>query len=253
MRLKTLQTIDLRWALRYYSKQAKIRLQLLLSNIRGRTYWPVEVDGIVVKLTWLLPYQHAYAYNEAHHRHEHDLLIRWKKEAEKATVIYDAGSYNGLYGLIAAAANPRAHVVIFEPNPTQAENVRQNIRFNGLTNVTFVPKAVSGSAGMARFRKDVAGSAGKIDGAGEWEVETTTLEAHGAPDLIKLDIVGGEYDALSAASKLLRKKNVHILLELYPENKERLLPWLQSVGYAAEFLRPRADGGVAYYWITKYL
>src|SRR3989344_3322006 len=243
-KLRTLRTLSWRWASKYYAKKIRIYWRLILSKISRRNYWVAEIDGTRIKLGWLLPYQHEYAYNEAHNKHEWALLSLWKKEVLRAKVIFDAGSYNGIYGLLAAVANPQARIVIFEPNPSQAENIRQNIALNSLHNVEFVPKALAGSAGVARFKKDDGGSAGELTAAGELEVVTTTLATHGVPDLIKLDVVGAEYDVLIAAKDVLAEKNMRILLELYPQNKEKLLPFLRSLGYHTEFLQPRADGGV---------
>ncbi len=247
----TFRTLNWSWAGRYYAKRIRIHWHLFLSKLFGRKYWTATIDGVDIKLGWTLPYQHEYAYNEARGRHERALLSRWKKEARQAKTIFDGGAYNGIYGLLAAAANPEAHVVIFEPNPSQAKNIEQNITLNGFRNIEFIPKALAGTSGVTRFTKDDGGSAGKVSGKGELEVGTTTLNAHGIPDLIKLDIVGAEYDALVAAKNMLAEKNVRILLELYPQNKEKLLSFLHSLGYRTEFLAPRADGGVEYYFVSK--
>ncbi len=250
-KIKTLKNINLKWAVRYYSKKVRMYAQYWFSSLIGRTYFTAVIDGTRIKLAWLLPYQHLYAYQESRGMHEPTLLLKWKKEAEHAQVIFDCGGYNGMYGLLAAAANPSAKVYIFEPSPGAAENIQKNIAINNFSNIIFVPKAVGGTVGTQTFTNDGAGSAGALSNKGTITVETTTLTSYEPPDLIKLDIVGAEYDALTAARTTLTTRAVKIFLELYPQNKEKLLPFLQELGYTTEFLYPRADGGVEYYFVSK--
>lgn len=225
-------------------------MRLFWSRLIGRGYWLVRVNNTEVKLFWHTAYHHDYARNLALHRHEPELLKKWEARAMCASVIVDAGAYNGIYGLIAAKANPAAKVIILEPDPINVAHVNNNIQQNKLTNVTVIPKVLAGQVGTTRFTADSGGSAGKIATEGT-AVESTTLAACGEPDLIKLDVVGAEYDALFVARELLVHKNVVIFLELYPQNKEKLLPYLQSIGYKTEFLYPRSDGGVEYYLVSK--
>jgi FkbM family methyltransferase len=249
-RLRTLRNLNWRWALRYYGKKMRIHWHLLLSKMKGRTCWDVTIDGITVKLYWSFPYHHAYARSLARHEHEPTLLLMWKKYASNAMTIVDAGSYNGIYGLVAAKANPHAHVTIFEPDPINCTHIERNIQMNNLDNITLIPKALSGEVGEMTFKQHEGGSAGRITEGGDVRVETTTLRACNLlPDLIKLDIVGAEYDVLLKAQEILTRHPAHILLELYPQHEKETILYLKNIHYTPIYLYPRADGGSTYYFV----
>lgn len=52
--------------------------------------------------------------------------------AAQSSLILDIGAYSGVYGLMAAASNPNANVVMFEPNPKMAAQIRENLLINDL-------------------------------------------------------------------------------------------------------------------------
>jgi hypothetical protein len=77
---------------------------------------------------------------------------------------------------------------------------------------------------------------------GDEEVETVTLDGlldrFGAPGFIKLDIEGGEVEALRAAERLLATKPI-ILCELHGDAaRELVVGHLRAAGYEVKFEDP---------------
>jgi FkbM family methyltransferase len=110
-------------------------------------------------------------------------------------VVYDVGAWIGPYTLLAARlVGPSGRVISFEPDPQARARLERNIALNGAGNVKVVPIALSDSNGSARLS---GGESEAVVGAsGEIEVQTMTLPdfiaQEGAPDVVKVDIEGGE-------------------------------------------------------------
>src|SRR5919109_3585908 len=62
----------------------------------------------------------------------------------QGAVVLDVGANIGWYTLLAArAAGPSGHVYSFEPDPRTLPSLEQNVRANGFSNVSVIPKAAS--------------------------------------------------------------------------------------------------------------
>ena len=110
-------------------------------------------------------------------------------------VVYDVGAWIGPYTLLAARlVGPTGRVVSFEPDPRARARLERNVALNGAGNVKVVPIALSDSNGSARLSGGA--SEAVVGGSGEIEVQTMTLPdfiaQEGAPDVVKVDIEGGE-------------------------------------------------------------
>ena len=154
----------------------------------------------------------------------------WMNLASKARIIFDIGANVGLYALLAAARNPNANIHAFEPTPELVDALAGNIRLNGITNVTVAPVAVGKVSGKG-FLHYCAGSDGSNEGMNyitdqivqdsDMPVETISLDDYCGQrqiryvDLLKMDIEGGEFDALLGAQNLLRAQAIGcIFIEL---------------------------------------
>ncbi len=130
-------------------------------------------------------------------------------------VVYDVGAWIGPYTLLAAQlAGPTGRVVSFEPDPVARAQLARNVALNGASNVRVVPIALSDRNGTARLS---GGESEAVVGAtGDTEVETMTLPdfiaREGQPDVVKVDIEGGELrldtDALSRARQVFMEVHV---------------------------------------------
>lgn len=130
----------------------------------------------------------------------------------------DAGANIGFYSLLAARkVGPRGRVVAFEMMPDTAIILRRHVERNATTNVEVVELALSDCGGetvIASVEPGKPGQASIVAAVGEArrstvEVATTTLDEAlakvGAIDLLKMDLEGAEFLALSGASAVLAR------------------------------------------------
>ncbi len=145
--------------------------------------------------------------------------------------VVDCGAHVGYFTLLAArAVGPTGRVYAFEPEPANHALLCENLRRNGYEHVRVYRQAVAGQRGSAELI-----SSGLDNGqhtlvrTGRPErhrqtVETitldTVLEANGWPPvaLVKLDLEGGEPDALRGMERLLaRPQPPRLILEFCPQ------------------------------------
>ncbi len=228
-----------------------MNLSHFLSKINGRKFWEVDIDGLSIKMSFSHPYHHFFARRVCKRGHEANLLVMWKRQAEKHKGTFlDCGGYSGIFGLVAAATNPASKVFIFEPDTTNFEHIKRNIALNNLDNVFPIQAAVSDNSGTVSFKKHEGGEAGSIVGeGGDLQMPCVTIDEwveqnQKKPFLIKLDVEGAEYRVLLGARKLLEEStDLEILLEMhynflkrYGDSIEDIWGLLQELGYRAIYL-----------------
>src|SRR5690606_28671555 len=81
---------------------------------------------------------------------EQKSLKLWSALARNASVILDIGANTGVYSFLAAAVNPNAKVIAFEPVHRTAEIFRKNLKLNG-SEVVLHQVAVSNISAKAMF------------------------------------------------------------------------------------------------------
>ena len=194
MKLKTLFTMDYGWARHYLWVRLNQRVEFMFAH--GTSYSGV-VHRIPLTLSFSTPYHHARAYDMTHGAwDELPLLKDWMEYARGADLIFDVGGYNGIYGILAAKANPHAHVLIFEPDPVNAEHIRTNIALNNV-HAQVVEMAISDYQGFIRFSGD--GSTGSKVASWGTEIPCGKLSQFGSPELLKVDVEGHELEVLKGA------------------------------------------------------
>lgn len=195
------------------------------------------------------------------------ILGRWEPEAQRLYValveagdtVWDLGANTGIHTLLfSRSVGDSGRVVAFEPLQVNVREIQRTCELNGARNVRIVARAVSDRAGRARFltgRHDKQGSLvgiGSEDG-GSIEVECTTLdaemEAHGAPDFVKIDIEGAESAALAGFSRAAACHPT-FAIDLHTPREDRAVgAWLARHGYRVYRLRDavarRMPGGGA--------
>lgn len=127
-----------------------------------------------------------------------------RKTLPMARLIFDVGGYIG-YDALLFAANSPGRVVTFEPSADNARLLEANVEQNPSLSerIALSPLAIRGEGG---------------DGATTLDA---TSERFGAPDLVKIDIDGGELDALSGGLKTLRDRRPHLIVETHSKELER--------------------------------
>jgi len=262
---KTLLGLDLAWAHRYYKKRAKMYFLYYRSRLRGLEYLEMVVDGLRLKFSFLHPYHHLFAWNLHKGIHETNELIMWKKKAAEQTsgVILDLGGYNGVFGLLAAAANPRVEVYIVEPDPINMAHIKKNIDINHLKNAFAIEAAVSDTDGTVSFTRSDGGTSGVISKSEDtYQVQCMSIDAwcernKKRPVLIKCDIEGAEYRALLGMRRLLQESyELNILFELhynflkrFGDTKEDIWKLFKEYNYQTLWLDK--DEFNEHYWIFR--
>jgi FkbM family methyltransferase len=165
------------------------------------------------------------------------------------SVEYDVGANIGYISLLLAqAAGENGSVYAFEALPANLERLRQNLALNGIGNrVKVIPGAVSNTSAPVRFLIGPSGGMGKAEGsAGRQELvypqaiqvpgivldEFVYQAGNPAPQVVKMDIEGGEVLALPGMCRLLSEARPVVLMELHgPEAAQAAWSELQSAGY----------------------
>jgi FkbM family methyltransferase len=164
-------------------------------------------------------------------------------------VAYDVGANIGYMSLLLARrVGPEGKVYAFEALPDNLERMRTNLALNDSgKNVAVIPAAVVDEERPVRFlvgpsgeTGKAAGSAGRVDMAyaGALHIEGLSLDAfvyargNPAPQVIKMDIEGGEVLALPGMQRLLEQARPLLLLELHgPEAAREAWSRLSDLGY----------------------
>lgn len=162
-------------------------------------------------------------------------------------VAYDLGANIGYVSLmLAKSVGKSGKVFAFEPLPENQERIRQNLALNVLARIELVPKAVADESGTQQFLVHSSGGMGKVSGANgrntkyqeSIQVETIKLDdfvfkqGNPKPDVIKVDIEGGEGLALKGMPRVLRDEKPLLIIELHGEQAAQLC-WqiLTDAGY----------------------
>jgi len=167
--------------------------------------------------------------------------------ARKSRGILDVGSNTGLYALLACAANPAAKVFAWEPAPYLAGKLRANIALNGFgSRCECREAAVASSDGQADFyiSDDATMSSLSVVYASDFAhtatKTTVRMERVDAVvpvdcpiDLMKVDVEGYEFEALSGATGILRRWQPAIIFECLPRTAPGPIETLlREIGYS---------------------
>ncbi|MFM8320598.1 MAG: FkbM family methyltransferase [Chloroflexota bacterium] len=170
--------------------------------------------------------------------------------------IYDVGANIGYISLLlACAAGPDGRVFAFEALPDNLERLHANLALNDLQpRVTVIPAAVIDGQRPVRFLVGPSGAMGKAEGsagrqevryAGAIEVDGLSLDefvytlGNPAPQLVKMDIEGGEVLALPGMRRLLAQARPLVFLEQHgPESAQAAWQAFTAAGYQVRRMQP---------------
>ena len=165
--------------------------------------------------------------------YESDLGVAAQKLIQPGDVVYDVGANIGYVSLLSARLSGKnGKVFAFEALPVNVDRLRKNVLINALeSRITITHAAVVDIVQPVTFLTHPSGSMGKALGSagrneqynGRITVPGLALdvfvygENHPAPDVIKMDIEGGEGSALAGMPRLLAEKSPILLVELHGE------------------------------------
>lgn len=163
--------------------------------------------------------------------YEPDLLHALAEFAGEGMTVFDVGANIGYITLaIAGLVGEDGLVVAFEALPSNVRRLEEHVRLNGFDQrVSVVHAAVVDRGGPVEFlvheshgMGKAAGSAGrKADYGQSIEVPGISIDdyvfrqANPAPDVVKMDIEGGEVLALRGMGRVLASSHPVLLLELH--------------------------------------
>jgi len=147
-------------------------------------------------------------------------------------IAYDIGANIGFMTLLfAKCVESTGHVYAFEALPANLQRLRDNIAINAVDDrVTIISAAVNDRSSSTKFYIGPSPGTGKlVKSAGRStityresiEVEGISIDdfiyqaGNPAPDILKIDIEGGEVLALPGMSRMLHEKHPVVMIELH--------------------------------------
>lgn len=151
----------------------------------------------------------------------------WTETCSKKRVVFDVGAHIGLYSLTACkVVDIDGCVIAFEPAEVNYKALIRHMRFNEISNMRVFPFIVGKEdKDEVLFYESVfpTGMHRKIPLKGykkrlKRQVTLDTFcELNGFyPEVIKIDVEGGEGDVLKGASGILKKSHPTIFLSIHP-------------------------------------
>ena len=177
-----------------------------------------------------------------HYEIEKQAVIR--RLVKPGMKVFDVGANAGFYTLaFARLVGEGGHVWSFEPLEENVQNLRRHVALNEFANVSVVQAAVAERAALRALRPVRAMPTGRLAEGGDCDVQTVSLDEFcdragiECPDVIKLDIEGGESLALKGAGRLLAQGKATILLALHGrEHEANCLSLLRAARYVLRYL-----------------
>jgi FkbM family methyltransferase len=176
------------------------------------------------------------------------LFLAYMKECD---VVVDAGANKGYYTYLAAKkVGPEGRVIAYEPEPRNLVDLQRGVRENRFANVDVVGKATASKAGKTYFtntgwneHNSAWGKMVKDATPDSVEVETCSLDDElerfgiSRVDVLKMDIQGGELEAVPGLVRTLDARKVGTLLmelhdmQLSADECHSIVDLIHSKGY----------------------
>jgi FkbM family methyltransferase len=185
-----------------------------------------------------------------------------ERTLKPADIFYDVGANIGIFCLLASTiVGPSGRVVAFEPEDNNLVCFRRTLK-KGPTNIQLLPLAVGNEDGTMTFDRRGGAFSGRLVADREAafdaiEVQVRSLDGLIAgglppPDLIKIDVEGGEGSVLEGGTALLKRGTCTVLCEMHPGNNpegvRRAFTALKAAGYGLTVL---GGGAIAEPLVTQ--
>jgi FkbM family methyltransferase len=174
-------------------------------------------------------------------------------------VLFDIGANVGAYSLVAASIRPGCRVFAFEPSFSTFASLSRNIHLNGLAGrVVPLQIALSDRTGMIEFQyRDLRAGAAEHASDGDARFDPVYRQPTlgyrlddfiaelglPLPNLVKIDVDGGEERVLAGAPKLLASAGLRSLqIELAQDRSRALVELIERAGLRLVAHRERSAG-----------
>ena len=154
-----------------------------------------------------------------------------EEKIEMGNIVVDVGANIGLHTLnMARIVGNTGQVFAFEPDPSNFEILKKNVKINNYKNIILEQKAVGDKHGrITLYQSDHPGKHRIFpqteQAKGQVQVELTNLDNYFDSDMIdkinfiKIDVEGLEFSVLKGMKNILKNsKKIKILFEFMPEN-----------------------------------
>lgn len=140
--------------------------------------------------------------------------ISWVKENfPHGKQFIDIGAHIGLYSI--KLSKNFKHIYAIEANPINIFITNKNIHLNGINNITVIDNAIWRTTKMLFFNQDYANVGGPPTNS-SFPVAGVPLDAFDfSPDFIKMDIEGGEFEAIYGMKETLKDNHPTMLIEVH--------------------------------------
>lgn len=219
----------------------------------GSRVWVQVSDGPARGLWLLLDVRfEEHFIRSDHERAVQQLLVEYLHAGD---CFYDIGAHIGFFSLLAArTVGPTGTVIAIEPDPSNGRTLHANVHKNDFSHVQVIQAASWSSTGTLHFeRANTASSLMEGRVSADCNQKGATIDVHGIalddlirhrgfapPNLVKIDIEGGESEALTGAEFTFRRYRPVLLCEIHDAANEMFIePWLVERGYHITWLGER--------------
>lgn len=129
----------------------------------------------------------------------------------------DIGAHFGFYTLYAASLNKNCEIYAFEPNKEFFRILNENVRINNIK-AKLYELALSDKSGEIPFSNRSMKVNGQSDIVNSIPFDELQNEEHIYPDIVKIDVHGGEGKVLYGMKKALKSDIKHLYCELHPQD-----------------------------------
>lgn len=158
-------------------------------------------------------------------------------------VIWDVGSYNAYYSMMARSIRSDIFVFAFEPHPNNIKNIKQNLISNNMDrDIELFEAALVGDDKTTTIALHITNDINMPSGSSI--IESTSRKTQRIveveamcgdyvklkPNLIKIDVEGAEYNVLIGMKNILQDVKPIILFEMLEEDS-RVISLLTECGY----------------------
>jgi len=154
----------------------------------------------------------------------------------------DGGGFVGDSAIIFSREYSFRKIYSFEPDKFNFAKLERNISKYKMNNVEPVNKGISSREGRVNF--NIQGVSSSIQSQGKDEIEVATIDEYTNSQklsanigLIKLDVEGAEFDAITGSIKTIEKFRPVLLISIYHTGKDffEIKPLLESLNLGYKF------------------